>query len=79
MARPWRIGVRQLVHQRDLWMARNDRLSVHLLERDAAILDLLARDDLQVADLLGRQRAAMRLDIADDDISSRAPCAAAPR
>ncbi len=37
MTRAWRIGMRQLVHQRDLWMARKNRLGVHLLQRHAAI------------------------------------------
>ncbi len=48
------------------------RVDVHLLQRHAAILDLLARDDLDVADLRERFRAPVRLDEADDDVHAAA-------
>ena len=62
------VRVRELVDERDLRAPREDRVDVHLLERRAAVLDALARDDLEVADLVGRLRAAVRLDEADDDV-----------
>ena len=41
---------------------------VHLLEARASVLDDLARDDLEVADLLGRVGPAVGLDEADDHV-----------
>src|SRR5204862_4166492 len=41
---------------------------VHLLERRPAVLDLLAGDDLEVADLRSGVRATVHLDEADDDV-----------
>ena len=64
------VGVRQLVDDRDLRLAANDRVDVHLLERDAAILDPLARYDFEVADLRLGLGAPVRLDEADDDVDA---------
>ena len=71
-----RIRVRELVDEGDLGLPREDRVDVHLLERRPAVLDRLARDDLEVADLRRGLRPAVRLDVADDDVF--AVLAAAP-
>ena len=68
LPRAGNVRVRELVDERDLGTPREDRVDVHLLERRAAVLDRPARDDLEVADLLGRLRAAVRLDEADHDV-----------
>ena len=49
---------------------RDHRVDVHLLERHAAVLDLLARHDLEVADLRLGLGAPVRLDESDDDIDA---------
>ena len=59
---PGHVGVRELVDERDLGLAGEDRVDVHLLERRAAVLEPPARDDLEVADLLGGARPAVGLD-----------------
>ena len=56
------VGVRELVDEGDLGPAGEDRVDVHLLERRAAVVDAAARDDLEVAELLGGLRAAVGLD-----------------
>ena len=50
--------------------ARQDRVDVHLGERRAAVDDRAARHDLQVAEHRLGVRAAVRLDIADDDVGA---------
>ena len=62
--------MRELVDERHLGPAGEDRVDVHLLEARAPVLDRPARDDLEVADLLGGLRAAVRLDEADDDVGA---------
>ena len=55
------IGVRQLVDDRDLAAAGAiTRVDIHLLQGHAAILDLLARHDLEIADLRVGLRALVR-------------------
>src|SRR5205814_6462319 len=64
----------ELVHERDLWFAREDRIDVHLAEGRAAVLDLPPRDAFEVADLRSRVLAAVRLDEPDDDVrAARTP------
>ena len=62
------VRVRELVDERDCGRAREDRVDVHLLEAAVAVLDLAARHDLEVADLLRGLRAAVGLDEPDDDV-----------
>ena len=64
------VGVRELVDEHDLGPAREHRVDVHLLELGAAVLDLPARDDLEVAELLGGADPAVGLDEADDDVGA---------
>ena len=64
------VRVRQLVDEGDVGLAADHRLGVHLLERDALVLDSLARHDLQVADRLDRLWPAVGLDEADDDVGA---------
>ena len=73
------VRVGELVDEGDLRRAREDRVDVHLLERRALVLDHLAGDDLEVADLLGGGRATVRLDEADDDVGAAARDGACPR
>ncbi len=47
------------------------RVEVELLERRTAVLEPLARHDLEPLELLGGVRAAVRLDDADDDVGAR--------
>src|SRR5690242_8551486 len=60
----------ELVDERDLGMPREQAVDVHLLELTAAVDDQLARQDLQVADLLDGAPPAVGLDEADDDIGA---------
>ena len=48
----------------------DDGVDVHLLHRDAAVLDLAARDDLEVLELRLGVAAAVGLDEADDDVEA---------
>lgn len=64
------VGVRQLVDEDDLRLARQDGLDVHLLQDLSLVVDFPARDDLEISDLRGRLRAAVRLDEAGDDIDA---------
>ena len=48
------VGVGQFVHQGDFGPPGQDRLQVHLLEDDAAILHLAPGNDLQAFDEFGR-------------------------
>ena len=68
--RPGDVRVRELVDEHDLRAPGEHRVDVHLLELAAAVLDQLARDDLEIADLLGRAGPAVRLDEADDDVGA---------
>ena len=63
-----RVGVCQLIHQRDHGFAREKRVEVHFPESDVVIFRDPRRHDLQVADLGGRVRTIMRLDVSDDNI-----------
>ena len=62
------VRVRELVDERDLRPPGEHGVDVHLLEDAVAVAHPLARDDLEVADLLGRLAPAVRLDEADDDV-----------
>ena len=65
-ARHVRVG--ELVDERDLGPARDDRVDVHLLEGRAPVLDVRPRHHLETRELRGGLRAAVRLDVADDDV-----------
>ena len=54
------VGVRDLVDDRDRRAAREHRVEVHLLDGDAAVLDLAAGDDLETADERRGLRPAVR-------------------
>ena len=68
--RPRHVGVGELVDERDLGPARDDRVDVHLLERRAPVLDRRPRHDLEAVELGGGLRAAVGLDEADDDVGA---------
>ena len=62
------VGVRELVDQRDLRLAGEHRVDVHLLEERAPVLKALPRDDLEPVDQGGGLRPAVRLRERDDDV-----------
>ena len=63
-----RVGVGELVDQRDLRPARDEGVEVHLVERAALVVDVLARQDLEALEQRLGLLAAVRLDDADDDV-----------
>ena len=67
------VGVRQLVHEHDLRLARLDRLDVHLLDLHVPIGQDAAPHHLQPVDQGDRVGAAVRLDVADDDVDALTP------
>ena len=58
-------------------VAGEDRVGVHLLDDDAAVLDPPARHDLEAVEELDRARPAVRLDEADDEVGAAAEPAVA--
>jgi hypothetical protein len=74
-ARHVRVG--ELVHQGDLGVATQHGVEVHLLQATAPVVHHRARDDLQVADHLLGQPAAVTLDEPDHDIGASLPAPAA--
>ena len=61
-------------------LARDDRVGVHLLDDDAAVLDPPARHDLEAVEQLGGVRPAVGLDEADDEVrAARRPAGGPPR
>ena len=84
-----RIAVRQLVDQRQLGVARQDRVDVHLAQAVALMVDGAAGDDLMAMDQRFGLAPAMGLHHADDDIDAclaplpsfgqHLPCLAHPR
>ena len=58
----------ELVDERDLRLAREHGVDVHLLEGAVAVLELRPRHDLEIADLGRRLLPAVRLDEPDDDV-----------
>ena len=68
VAGTWRVGVCELVDERDLRPPFEQGVDVHLLDRRPPILDRLAWNHFQAADLLGRLGSPVCLDVADDDV-----------
>ena len=66
---PRRVGVGELVDQRQLRVAREQRRQVHLGGDGAAHLDLAPRHELQPARLLARLRPVVRLQVADHHVA----------
>ena len=65
-----RVRVRELIHQCNSGMSRENRIHIHLAELDAVILHGARRDNFQVLDLCGGFGTIMRLDISDHDIDT---------
>ena len=63
----------ELIDDRDLGLAGEDRVEVRLFEEGALVWDHAARDDLEVADPGGGLGAAVRLDQGDDDVNPAPP------
>ena len=74
-SRTGHVRMGDLVDEGDVWVACEQRVEVHLLEGRTAVLDLLAGNDLQLANRLGGMGAPVGLDVADDDVAP--PVAAA--
>ncbi len=68
VARADDVRMREFVHEGELRAALQNRVEVHFAEQTAAILDLLAGDDVEPREQRFRFGAAMGLDDADDDI-----------
>ena len=66
------VGVGQLVDERDLRLAGEDGVHVHLFHGDAAIFLPAPGDDFQPAGELGDLRPAVRFEQADDDVDASA-------
>ena len=62
------IGVRELIDDRDLGLARDDRVDIHLVLGGTAILDGAARNDLEVANFVHGLGAVVRFDETDDHV-----------
>jgi hypothetical protein len=65
--------VGQLIDDRHLRAARDDRVDGHLFERHASILNLLARNDFDITQLGSGVGSAMRFNEANDDVNASAP------
>ena len=70
VVRAGHVGMRELVDDHHVGLARDDRVDVHLFEFYIAVIDLAARNDLEVADPLLGLAAMMRLDETEHDIHS---------
>ena len=77
VARARHVGVRQLVDQRHVRPPGEHGVEIHLLEGGPPVLDHVAGDHLDFADLLGGVRPAVRLDVADHDVGAALLAAAA--
>ena len=64
------VGVGEFVDQHQRRMARDDGIEVHLLDELPAIVDALARNDLEPAQQRLGLGAAMGLDEADHDVDA---------
>ena len=62
--------MRELVDHAHLRLARQDRVDIHLFQRDAAILDRAARNHFQILDLCFGVGAAVGLDDADHHVEA---------
>ncbi len=76
VTRAGHVRVRELVHERDLGPAREDRVDVHLFELGVAVTEALSRHHLEVGDLVGGLPPTVCLDEARHDVL--AVVAAAP-
>jgi hypothetical protein len=72
VATTWRIGVCQLVHQRQSGPARQQRIQIHLLQHAALVVDAAHRHRVESLDQGHGFGSAMRLDNADDHIGALA-------
>ena len=62
------IGMSELIDERQVWAARDERVEVHLLERVILVFDWAARKDFQSVEQRLGLFAAVRLDHADDHV-----------
>ena len=67
---PRRVGVGELVDQRQLRAAGEQRRQVHLLDVDVAVGDAAARHHLEPERLVGRLLALVRLQVADRHVAA---------
>src|SRR5208282_4792192 len=69
-ARSRHVRMGQLIDQGDLGPPAQHRVEVHFLNTAAAVLDLLAGNDLQPVDHVLGQPPTVTLDEADDDVGA---------
>src|SRR5690349_9128710 len=62
------VGMRQLVDERHLRPASEDRVDIHLLEQRSLVIDVPARNGFELGSELGDAFAAVSLDHADHHI-----------
>ena len=62
------VRVRQLVHQDDVGISRENRIDIHFFKNRTLVLELLARHDFHSFDKLFDAFAAVRFHNADDDV-----------
>jgi two-component system sensor histidine kinase KdpD len=67
------VGVRKLINQHNLRLARQDRIDVHLIEGNTAIFEPSPRQYFHLLDKLCRARSPMRLHHANDDVFAAFP------
>ena len=75
---PGRVGVGELVDQRQLGRAGEHRRQVHLLDLDVAVGDAAPRHHLEPARLVARLLAFVGLEVADHDVAARRSASAWP-
>src|SRR4029077_5916477 len=68
VGRARRVGMGELVNQGDLRTSLENGIEVHLLEHGAAVLDALARDQLEAGEELLGAGSSVSLDVGDGDI-----------
>src|SRR5262245_43868393 len=68
MAAAGHVGMRELVDQHDLWVASDDGVEIHLLERLSPVFEPPAGNDLEPFEQSLRFHAPVGFDNADDDI-----------
>ena len=68
VAHPFRVRVGELVDERELRRAADDRVDVHLLELERPVLRAQPRNDLEALGEGRRLGAVVRLEVADHDV-----------
>ena len=73
MTRARSVCVRQFVDDHDIRLAREDRIEIHLLQLDLAVVNALSRYHFEIADSREGFLTAVRFNEANDDVHAGAP------